>query len=717
MVENIVLEIEGMTCAHCAQTVEKALKNKAGENVLVDFANAEATVKPQNHIAVDELIEAVKKAGYKAKKKTPENSRAHEHYGGISSVEKKFYLSLIFTVPLFSHMFFSHGFFLNNPFVQIALCIPVMIIGWLHFGKSAWGSLRSGSPNMDVLITLGSSSAFFYSLAGTILFFGTEEMYNYLFFETAATIITLVLLGNVMEHRSIQKTTSAIHELSKLQPEKVKKISTENGNEIIREIYSHQIKKGDIFQVNSGDKIPIDGEIISGNGLIDESMITGESIPVNKLQHDKVIGGTILSDGNFRMKATEIGSETVLSKIIEMVKTAQQDKPKIQRLGDKVSAVFVPVVILISLITFFFAYYIFDLSGQKSLMNAVAVLVIACPCAMGIATPTAVMVGLGRAAKNGILIKGASTVEEFSNIKNIVFDKTGTLTTGNFKIKNIISVNNSDMQYLRDIIFNLEKHSSHPIAKSTVSELKNSSSEKKFTEIKEIKGMGVSANDEQGNFIEVGSFRLLEQYGIPIEKKLENANIFVLKNKSLIGFVEIEDELKENVFETISQLRSLGIHSILLSGDKKEKCENLAEKTGIQEVYSEQLPEQKMKLISKLVQKEPIAMIGDGINDAPSLTKATVGISMSNATQIAISAAQIILLDTNDLSKLIRAFQISKHTLNTIKQNLFWAFFYNVLAIPLAAFGFLNPMIAALTMAFSDVVVIGNSLRLRTKKI
>lgn len=719
---GITLEIEGMTCAHCAQTIEKALKSKGVENVIVDFANAEATVKTDGKINVEELIDAVHKAGYLAKKKTSYGPHEHEH--GTSGIEKKFFLSLVFTLPLFAHMFFPHDFFLNNPFVQIALCIPVMITGWLHFGKSAVGSLRAGSPNMDVLITLGSSAAFFYSMAGILFFYNQPEMHNYLFFETAATIISLVLLGNLMEHRSIKKTTSAIKELNALQATTAKKIIIENNNELIKKIHTDEIRKGDVFLVNTGDKIPIDGEIISGNGSIDESMITGESMPVSKSQKEKVIGGTILSDGNLRMKATATGEETVLSKIIEMVKAAQQDKPKIQRLGDQVSAVFVPAVIFISLVTFSLAFFAFDLPGQKSLMNAIAVLVIACPCAMGLATPTAIMVGLGRAAKNGILIKGAGTVEEFSKIKTVVFDKTGTITTGNFKIKNILPFNGSNVQELTDIIFQLEKHSSHPIAKSLVRELENKALEKKFSDIKEMKGIGISAKDGQENTIEIGSERLVgENTNVQVSYSehgplpLRATRIFILRNKILIGIVEIEDELKKNVIQTIAGLNSLGINTILVSGDKKENCEELARKAGIRKVFSEQLPEQKMKIISGLVKKNPTAMVGDGINDAPSLALATVGISLSNATQIAINSAQIILLESNDLSSILRALRISKLTLSTIKQNLFWAFFYNVLAIPFAAFGFLSPMIAALSMAFSDVIVIGNSLRLKVKKL
>lgn len=718
--EKIILEIEGMTCAHCAMTVEKALKNAGAENVSVDFAGGEAIVK-NGAASAETLIDAVHKAGYEAKKKN--SDRPHGHGHGTSGIEKKFFFSLLFALPLFSHMFLPHESIFNNPFVQIFLCIPVMITGWIHFGKSAFGSLRAGSPNMDVLITLGSSAAFVYSIAGVILYYGKPEMHNYLFFETASTIITLVLLGNVLEHRSIQKTTTAIKDLTALQATKAKKIIIENGKEIITEINSGEIRKGDLFLVNSGDKIPIDAEIYSGSGTIDESMITGENLPVLRSEKEKVIGGTILTDGVLRIKAVNIGEETVLSTIIEMVRTAQRDKPRIQRLGDKISAVFVPVVVGIALLTFLLSYFLFGISGQQALMQAIAVLVIACPCAMGIATPTAVMVGLGRAAKQGILVKGAATVEEFSKIKTIVFDKTGTITTGNFTLKNISTEGDATVNEMMDIAYSLEKHSSHPIAKSLVKILRDKAKEITFVEIKEQKGIGIWARDNLGNEIEIGSERILP---VEIKNKIVETRgagtktlltLYLLKNKKLLGKIELEDELKENVASTISALHSLGISTVLISGDRKENCESVGKRAGIQKIFAEQLPDQKLKIITELVNKNSTAMVGDGINDAPSLTKASVGISLSNATQIAINSAQVILLESNDLSSVLRALSISRHTMKTIKQNLFWAFFYNVVAIPFAAIGLLSPMVAALTMAFSDVVVIGNSLRLRVKKI
>jgi Cu+-exporting ATPase len=632
----------------------------------------------------------------------------------MTNVDKRFYFTLPFTIVLFfSHMILPHDFFLNDPIVQLVICLPVFIVGILQFGKSAWGSLKNGYPNMDVLVFTGSTAAFIYSLAGIYMYHGTHQVHNYLFFETTASIITLVLLGNLFEARSVKQTTTAIKELSEIQVTKAKMVSLHLGKEVITEVDYKSIHVGAILQVNTGDKIPVDGEIISGDASIDESMLTGESVPHEKTISDKVVGGTIVVSGNLRMKAESVGEETVLAKIIELVKRAQQTKPEIQKLGDKISAIFVPVVLGISILTFILSYFAFDIAFRDAMMSSIAVLVISCPCAMGLATPTAVMVGIGRAAKKGILIKGGSTLEEFAKIKNIVFDKTGTLTTGDFKIKNIGLTEGASQSEVENILFKLEQHSSHPIAKSVVSELSGKdNSLVNFRNIKEEKGLGISAEDDRNNVYKVGSYLIAKHL------TKDNAhNIYVLKNDQLLAFVDLEDHIKDHVKETISSFKDAGINSILLSGDTKEKCEELAKKINITSVYSEQLPSQKLDLLEKLNAERSTAMVGDGINDAPALAKATVGISLSNATQVAIQSAQIILLKNNDLSQLSEAYLISKHTLITIKQNLFWAFFYNVVAIPIAAMGFLSPTVGAMSMAFSDVVVIGNSIRLKTKKL
>jgi len=439
-------------------------------------------------------------------------------------------------------------------------------------------------------------------------------------------------------------------------------------------------------------------------------MLTGESESVQKAQKDRVTGGTILVDGSLKIKAIQVGEETVLSQIIEMVKKAQNDKPNIQLLGDKASAVFVPVVLTIAALTFFVSYFGLNISTTDAIMRAIAVLVISCPCAMGLATPTAVMVGLGIAAKSGILVKGGSTLESFAQVKYIFFDKTGTLTTGNFKIQKI-NCDTENLKEVKELLYHLEQHSNHPIAKSIVKELEDKTDRIQLNEIQEHKGKGIEGKWKKNHYF-LGSYAIAQ--GLT---KDSSHSLYLLKNNQLFATIDIEDEVKPNAQQSIQSIKLAELNPIMLSGDKKEKCVALAKNLHIQTVYSEQLPHQKLKIIADCKDKGATAMVGDGINDGPALAQADVGISLSSGTQIAINSAQIILLNGNDLNKISEALNISKHTLLTIKQNLFWAFSYNIIAIPIAAMGLLNPMWGALFMAFSDIVVIGNSLRLKKKII
>ena len=692
-IKKIKIQVEGMSCTNCAAGIKKHLINKGLGDVNVNFSTGEASCNIDTLHNQNDIENIIQKLGYSIIKPNIEIKKR------ISKVERYFYSTLIFTLPLFSHMFFPEGSFIQNPILQFFLCLPVYLIGVAYFGKSAWSSLKTGIPNMDVLIFIGSSAAFFYSIYGSFLL----DSQDYLFFETTATIITLVLLGNVLEHKSVQKTTTAIGDLSSIQ-EVVAKIEV---NGIIKEVNFDNIKVGDILIVNSGDKIPTDGVIVSGSAYIDESMITGESIPTNKNKNADVIGGTIITDGNVKIKASKVGNDTLLSQIIELVKNAQNNKPNIQKIGDQVSAVFVPIVLSIAILTFFIGHYYFLLSMQEALLRGIAVLVISCPCAMGLATPTAVMVGIGRAAKNGILIKGGDSLEKLASIKSIVFDKTGTLTTGKFIVSNFNAIN-EDEQKIKNIIYNIEQHSSHPIAKSLCSAFKENSSPLELNNIIEEKGVSISAKINK-NLYTIGSSN--------IHLSAERHDLFVLKNDRLIATLDISDELKTNTDLVVSSLNKTGYTTTLLSGDKKDKCDKLSKELGITTTFSEQLPQDKIAKIEELVNQYPTAMVGDGINDAPALAKATIGISLGNATQIAIQSADVVLLNNEDLKQLPQALQLGKHTLLTIKQNLFWAFSYNLVAIPIAFLGFLNPMWAALFMAFSDVIVIGNSIRLRYKNI
>ncbi|GIK70457.1 MAG: copper-translocating P-type ATPase [Bacteroidota bacterium] len=699
--ERIELNVQGMSCTNCALSVKKTLEKQGAENISVDFSSGETIFFKPPQQALSLYIKSIEEAGYKVA-----NTQSEKNF---FTPERKFLFCFIFTFPLLLHMFI-HWHILHHPLVQFALTLPVMLVGFPHFAKSAWNSLKNGIPNMDVLISIGSSSAFIYSIVGYVLYRHSLEVSNYLFFETAASIITLVLLGNLMEHRSVRKTTSAIKELTALQKVKAKKIQTLNHTETIQEIEAENICIGDILLVNSGDKIPVDGKIIWGEAYINEAMLTGESIPNRKGINANVIGGTIVDNGSIKIKAEKIGNDTTLSKIISLVKSAQQNQPNIQKLGDKVSAVFVPIVILISFLTFILSVVFFSVSVQQSLMNAIAVLVISCPCAMGLATPTAVMVGVGRLAKKGILIKGGNTIETLAKAQYFVFDKTGTITTGKFKINTIKTYEGISENDVRSILYSAEKHSSHPIAKSIVEELTETAVQMPLHKIIEIKGKGLSFSDNENNNYLLGSSSLSGT------NQNEKNKILLFKNRVLISEIFITDELKKEVKETISALIKKGITPILLSGDTESKCKEVAALSRIEKVYYEKSPEEKLQIIESYSQKGITVMVGDGINDAPALSKAHIGISLSNATDVAIQSANIILLSNQSLYPVYETFAVSQKTLQTIKQNLFWAFFYNSLAIPIAAAGFLSPIVAALSMAFSDVIVVGNSLWLKVKK-
>lgn len=719
--EKTLLKVEGMDCANCAQTITRTLEKSGLENVQVNFITGEVVfeeVKPDRLSKVKRdinglgytVVESPESPGREDKIAQAGPADSESHY---KKTARKFYFSLFFTIPLLLHMVLSHSW-LHHPQVQFLLCVPVMLVGWWHFGRSAWKSIQAGAANMDVLITLGSSAAFFYSIIGSFFLTTEKQIEDFLFFETAATIITLVLLGNLIEQRSVRQTTSAIQELSKLQATKAKKIFRNQGEEIIQEVLVEELKIGDEVQVNTGDKIPVDGKIISGQALINEAIITGESIPVLKSKEEAVIGSTLVESGSIRIMTEQIGSTTTLSRIISLVKNAQMSKPPIQELGDKISTIFVPAVVGISVLTFLIAHFFVNKSMQDALMSSIAVLVISCPCAMGLAAPTAIMVGLGRAAQNGILIKGGRTLELLSSLKTIVFDKTGTLTTGNFIIRELNILKGSEAE-IKTVLFALEKNSSHPIAKSLVRELKSyevAANKFVWKKIEEDKGLGINATLENGDLFSLGSFQMVRHFYQDL-----NHSLYLLRNNELIATIDLEDEIKSGTKEVIESLKKLGMRVIMVSGDRDVICQSVAKKVGIEEVHSEKMPDQKLTLIAEFSARQPTAMIGDGINDAPALAQANLGISMSDASAIAIQSAQVVLLHRQDLSVLIKALRIGKKTYSTIKQNFFWAFLYNVIAIPFAAAGYLSPMIGALSMAFSDLIVVGNSVRLKFTRI
>lgn len=699
MAAAYLYEVQGINCMNCVNGIKNHLLKKNISRVHIDLAKGIVKVQTSNHSEL-EVKGFIQSLGYKTQ----------IYHSGVKKDLKLEYclvISITLCIPLLGHMFVNETHILQNPWLQLSLCSPILLMGYYYFGSPAFHSIRNGKPNMNVLILIGATAAYLYSLTGWVFSEPSNEIHHYLFFETAATIITLVFLGNYFEKRSIAKTTSAIDELQKLQSKVAFK---EVEGKIIKCAIS-DLKVGDVLIVNQGELVPIDSEIIWGDCSVDESMISGESVPIFKTRQEKVIGATLLLEGSIRCKVLTSLENSTLSHIIEQVRNAQNNPPKIQKLGDKISNYFVPSVIAIALMTYFVNLYVLGVDPQESILRAIAVLVISCPCAMGLATPTAVMVGVGRAAKNGILIKSGAAIEFFSKSEKIIFDKTGTLTDGEFRVGEIKKW--SQQHPVESIIYELEKHANHPIAKSLVKHLEAHQSELIFEQIKEIKGRGFEAKDSRGNLYQFGSAQFTK---VTDEELTDRYQLFLIINQERVAAVSIIDEMKKGAKNVVQYFNQKNKETVLLSGDQKQKCQILADELNIQKTYASQLPSDKIEKIKSYTETSITTMIGDGINDAPALACAHVGVSFRRATEVAVQSSSIVLLN-KDLSALKKAHEICTHTYITIKQNLFWAFAYNLIAIPLAAMGYLSPMMAAFTMAFSDLVVIGNSIRLNYKKI
>ena len=715
-------KVEGMTCTNCALNVTKYLEKNGLQQVKVNPLSGDVSFVPTDNFVETDIKKGIDKLGYKVvstnghKPKPSHSHHGHDHShddggsGFLSTNKKRFFFTLPFTAILLLHML--HGIlphelssWLMNPWVQLALCLPVFIVGMRYFGYSAYKSLRNGVPNMDVLITIGSLAAFVYSLVGSIIL---KLGHDYLFFETAATIITLVFMGNMLEETAVSSTQKELNKLGEAQDAKANMIAFDQDHkEQIFEVDNDVLKAGDLILIRTGEQVPADCKILWGEAHVNEAILTGESDPIFKQKKDLLTGGSILESGSVKAQVTAAGNDTVLSGIIQMVKNAQNEKPPMQRKADKISALFVPIVLGIALITFI-GNYLYGIGLSSSLMRGIAVLVISCPCAMGLATPAAIAVGMGRAAKNGILFRNASALEFFKDIRQIVFDKTGTLTTGEFAIQQY-STTIDDAEFRR-IVFSLEKYSNHPLAKP-VNTVWKTNDPIRWQKIEEIKGRGMKGITAGGDIYEAGSYKVLEK-----PTGTENHNIYVTKNGHFIGWVDVADELRPEAPEIINYLVSKGIKTILLSGDKKEKAEAIGRQLGISEVIAEQTPEQKLEKIAALDAAMPTAMVGDGVNDAPALSKASLGISLSDASHLAMQSADVILMNSG-LKKLPLALGLGKNTYKTINENLFWAFAYNIIAIPVAAFGMLSATFAAFAMAGSDVVLILNSLRLYVKNV
>lgn len=701
--EKVDWKVEGMDCTNCALSINRYLQKEGMLSVKVSFIGGEVSFELNGKKTKDELTKGIAGLGYKVVNEQQTTNNEQRKF--FTNHLQRFLFCLPFTLVLMLHMLPWHIHFLMNPWIQLAICIPVYVVGMGYFGVSAFKSLRSGIPNMNVLIAIGATAAFVYSLIGSIGNLGMD----YVFYETTATIITLVFLGEWIEHKSVASTQNELNKLAAQQKVMANMIAfDEEHKELIFPVENTTLHVGDLILIKTGEQVPIDCKILWGDVHVNEALLTGESKAVHKIKKDALIGGSIITDGTVKAQVTAVGKDTVLSNILTLVKQAQGEKPPIQQLADKISAIFVPAVLGIAVLTFLMNYFVFDISGTNSLMRSIAVLVISCPCAMGLATPAAIAVGLGRAAKNGILFRNAKSLELFKSITTVVFDKTGTLTKGEMSVSNWQS--SIDENLFKQIIFSLEKYSSHPIAKAITGgwKMNNTINWKK---IEEIKGLGMKAEDASGNIYQLGSYKIASTLTDD-----SSHTAYLLQNEKLVGWFDMEDEIRTEAKDVITYLHSKNIQTILLSGDSLERTQKIADALGIDKIYAEKTPEEKLQIIGQLNSESPVAMVGDGINDAPALAKATIGISMSDATQLAVQSAQVVLMNKG-IQHLPLALGLGKHTFKTIKGNLFWAFVYNIVAIPIAAMGLLQPGLAALAMGFSDVVLAVNSIWLKYKKV
>lgn len=715
-IKSIVINIHGMSCASCSRTVENALVNLEGvDTASVNFASSEASVSyDDDTITPSHLIEAVQKTGYEASIDGPSASSMHHHMEENHHFEA-FIIALALTLPLLLQMVgMLLGISGEMPrWIQCALATGVQFFPGWRFYKGSFYALKAGSPNMDVLIALGTSSAYLFSLA--IIALGLSLP---VYFETSAMIITLVLFGQWLENRSKKKASKAIEELLALQPKTAK---VKRGEEFV-EVPIEEIQPGDIFMVRPGENIPVDGVIIEGKSSVNESLLTGESVPVFKEEGDKAFTATTNQNGVLTIEASHVGSQTILAGIVRMVKQAQNSKAPIQRLADQISEYFVPAVLMISLVTGF-AWLISGASFSTALVNAVAVLVIACPCALGLATPTVIMVASGVGASNGILFKEAAALEQAHKIDTLVFDKTGTLTLGQPTVNALVPASGNSEDSLLQIAASLEEHSTHPLAEAIVAYAKENQVKKlPFTNFESFPGKGLSGEYQDKTYW-LGSKKLAKEMGASISEsdltQWENEGktvAIIWTEQGVYGYVILSDDIRPNSQEAVQQIHQLGINTSLITGDNRQTAHAIAEKLGIKEVNAEVLPGEKAEAIQHLKGlRKIVGMVGDGINDAPALAAADVGFGVDTGSDIAIESADITVIGA-DMMGVVKAIKLSRDTFRKIKQNLFFAFFYNTAAIPLAALGFLNPIVAAGAMALSSLSVVLNALTLKNWK-
>lgn len=720
--DTVELNIFGMTCAACSTRIEKVLNRTHGVqqatvNLTTELGNV--SFNPEV-ISSNDLIKRIQQLGYDAQLKSSSIDKTSQKAKELRYKLIKLIISIVLSIPLLMTML-VHLFGLSlphifmNPYFQFVLATVVQFgIGW-QFYTGAYKSLRSGSANMDVLVALGTSAAYCYSIYESIKWIINPNIEPHLYFETSAILITLILFGKYLEARAKSHTTQSLSKLMNLQSKEARVIR----NNDIHMLPVSEIVVGDIIEVKPGEKIPVDGTIIKGQTAVDESMLTGESLPIEKTINSQVIGSTLNKNGAITMKATQIGEDTALASIIESVEAAQGSKAPIQRLADVISSYFVPIVVGLAAITFLiWIIFVNTDPFESALIASISVLVIACPCALGLATPTSIMVGTGKAAQSGILFKGGEHIEQAHKVNTIVFDKTGTLTNGKPEVTDFTS----DLATLQ-LVASAEYYSEHPLAEAIV----NYAAQKKVSLIEAsifetIPGQGIQATVDNKEVL-IGNSKLMDQHQVSLHGDLspyENEGktaMYIAVSGTLTGVIAVADTLKSNAKQAIEQLHALNIEAIMLTGDNELTAKAIAKQAGIDRVIAGVLPEQKANEIKQLQdQQQTVAMVGDGINDAPALVQAQTGIAIGTGTEVAIEAADITILG-GDLLLIPKALKVSKYTIRNIRQNLFWAFGYNVAGIPIAALGLLAPWVAGAAMALSSVSVVINALRLKKVKL